>query len=198
MSNRDGRNVAVYALNYGLCQKYSIEFGRPAEERRHRLYFVERIFDASSLLRNFVQTNQEIRCDSCDATIEFDKLEVLKHYDMRCFVCKAGTCAVVNLSKKYSDIIAGVSPDLLLPYTELGILQTLDSERRPMFASEIALELDRSYQLVGKRGKILADRGLLNRNKYESGRRQFNITDFAKKTYFSDDSASRLDVSEDG
>ncbi len=29
MSDRDGRKVVVYALNYGLCQKYTIEFGRP-------------------------------------------------------------------------------------------------------------------------------------------------------------------------
>jgi hypothetical protein len=197
MSNRDGRKVAVYALNYGLCQKYSIEFGRASEERRHRLYFVERIFDASALLQNFVKTNQEIRCDTCDAVIEFDKLDVLKHYDMRCFLCKNGTCKVVNLSQKYSEVISEVSSELLLPFTELGILQTLDSERRPMFAAEIASELDRSYQLVGKRGKILADRGLLNRNKYESGRRLFDITEIAKRTYFFDDTASRLDVSED-
>jgi hypothetical protein len=45
MSNRDAHKVAVYALNFGLCQKYSITFGRPMEKREHRLYFVERIFD---------------------------------------------------------------------------------------------------------------------------------------------------------
>ena len=47
MSDRDSRKVAIYALNYGLCQKYAIEFGRPTEKREHRLYFVERIFDAT-------------------------------------------------------------------------------------------------------------------------------------------------------
>jgi len=29
MSDRDGPKVSVFALNYGLCQKYTIEFGRP-------------------------------------------------------------------------------------------------------------------------------------------------------------------------
>ncbi len=51
MSDRDGRKVAVYALNFGLCQKYAIAFGRPTEKREHRLYFVERIFDYTPLLK---------------------------------------------------------------------------------------------------------------------------------------------------
>ena len=29
MTDRGTRKVVVYALNYGLCQKYTIEFGRP-------------------------------------------------------------------------------------------------------------------------------------------------------------------------
>ncbi|HEY8611863.1 MAG TPA: hypothetical protein VIL69_11300, partial [Roseomonas sp.] len=44
-SDREGRRVSVYALNYGLCNKYQISFGRPAEKREDRLYFVERVFD---------------------------------------------------------------------------------------------------------------------------------------------------------
>jgi hypothetical protein len=46
MSDRGGRKVVVYALNYGLCQKYTIEFGRPTGQREFRLYFIERIFDS--------------------------------------------------------------------------------------------------------------------------------------------------------
>jgi hypothetical protein len=43
MKDRDGRKVSVFALNFGLCEKHSIEFGRPAGKREYRLYFVERI-----------------------------------------------------------------------------------------------------------------------------------------------------------
>jgi hypothetical protein len=57
MSDRDGRRVSVYALNYGLCEKYSIEFGRPGEHREHRLYFVERIFDYGPLLQEYIASN---------------------------------------------------------------------------------------------------------------------------------------------
>lgn len=193
MSDRDGHKVAVYALNYGLCQKYAIAFGRPTEKREHRLYFVERIFDYSSLLRKFIQQNQEIRCTDCGTTYEPAKLEALKMFGMRCPTCKVGTCAITNLSRKYESLLKQVAPELLLPPTELGILQTLETEKRPMFAGEIAAEMDKSYQLVGRRGKTLAERGLVKRD-YEQGRRVFEITPLAEASYFTEDSTDALDV----
>jgi hypothetical protein len=194
MNDRDGHRVSVFALNFGLCQKYAIEYGRPTEKREHRLYFVERIFDYSPILQKFMQSNQEIRCDTCDSTVPLDKLDALTLYGMICPTCKTGTCKVINLSKKYENILAGISPELLLPYTELGILQTLKTENRPMYASEIASELDRSYQLVGKRGKMLAQRGLVDRKENEEGRRTFNITDLATQSYFGDSEFAALEV----
>jgi hypothetical protein len=50
MTDRSGRKVSVFALNYGLCSKYDIRFGRPLGEREFRLYFVERFFDYSPLV----------------------------------------------------------------------------------------------------------------------------------------------------
>ena len=194
MSDRDGRKVSVYALNFGLCQKYAIAFGRPAGRREHRLYLVERIFDDTPLLHRFMQQNQEIRCDSCNETFELDKLPALQMFSMRCPKCNKGTCCVTNLSKKYESLLASVSPALLLPQTELGILQTLASEKRPMFAAEIGDEMDKSYQLIGKRGKVLAERGLVNRFETDQGRRAFEITHLAEESYFSNDSEVQLEV----
>jgi hypothetical protein len=80
-----------------------------------------------------------------------------------------------------------------LPLAEPGILQTLESEHRPMFAAEIAAELDRSYQLIGKRGKTLAERDLVARKEVDN-RRSFEITKLAEKTYFADEPASGLTI----
>src|SRR6185312_7996160 len=116
-----------------------------------RLYFVERIFDNTPLLRKFMQQNQEIKCANCGTTYDLDTLDALKMIDMLCPKCKKGTCVVTNLSKKYESLLKQVAPELLLPPTELGILETLETEQRPMYAGEIAAELDKSYQLVGRR-----------------------------------------------
>ena len=185
MSDRDGRRVAVYALNFGLCQKYSIAFGRPSGHD-YRLYFVERIFDDTSILRKFMQDNQEIRCSSCGHTYEMDKLPAIQMFGMQCPECKIGICTVSNLSKRYESMLQEVSPELLLPPTELGILQILETEKRPMIASEIASELDKSYQLVGKRGRTLADRGLVTRGESDQGKRIFEITPLAEASYFNE------------
>jgi Zn finger protein HypA/HybF involved in hydrogenase expression len=194
MKDRDGSKVSVFALNYGLCQKYNITFGRPSRLREHRLYFVERIFDNTSLMRKFLEVNQEIKCDSCSQVFGIDKLNGLAMYDMLCPKCKSGTCEVINLSKKYESVIASVNPNLLLPATELGILETLYTEKREMVASEIAGELDCSYQLIGRRGRNLAERGLVTRDKNDVNRRIFSITDDARDDYFVGNEERQLDV----
>ena len=197
MSDRDGHKVAVYALSFGLCQKFAITFGRPTEKREHRLYFVERIFDYTSLLRQFMQQNQEIRCAQCGTTYELDQLNALKMFGMQCPTCKTGICAITNLSRKYESLLRSVAPELLLPPTELGILQTLETEKRAMYAGEIASELDKSYQLVGRRGKTLAERGLVQRDVNDQNRRTFQITPLAEASYFDLTLDDALDVGAD-
>lgn len=187
MRDRDGREVTVYALNYGLCQQESINFGRPQGKREYRLYYVERIFDYSGIIRGYLKMNQEIVCDDCGAKHDAESLTAIKQFGMLCPTCKKGTCKIVNLSRKYADLIKEVSDDSLLPVTELGILKILHDERESMFAKEIAAELDCSYQLVGRRGKNLADRELVTRSENDSGRRVFVISEQAVTTYFQPD-----------
>jgi len=196
MSDRDGRKVTVYALNYGLCQKYTISFGRPSGQREFRLYFVERVFDYSPLLQKYMVSNQEIRCRECGYKYSFDDFEAIKWNKMRCRECGKGICEVINLPKKYEEELREVDKSLLLPETELGILQTLHLENNEMYAAQIASELDCSYQLVGKRGRFLHDRGLVSRSKNDTGRRTFRATELAEKSYFAKDRKDSLDVSE--
>lgn len=183
MSDRDGRKVTVFALNYGLCQKYNIEFGRPTGRREYRTYYVERVFDYSAILQDYVRNNQEIVCDACGERVEFEQLEALRLFGMLCPKCKSGTCQVTNLSRKYESTLKSIDDSLLLPRIEIGILHTLGTERRALYPGDIAGELDCSYQLVGKRGKFLAERGLVNRSKSEQGRRQLSITERARQIY---------------
>ena len=197
MSDRDGRKVSVFALNYGLCQKSTIAFGRPSGKYEYRLYFVERIFDYTPILESYLKRNQEIICNSCKFVFSINDLPSLQKYQMMCPECLVGTCQVTNLSKKYEAILNEIDPELLLPRTELGILQTLRTEKTPMFAAEIAEDLDCSYQLVGKRGKFLDDRGLVKRTENEQGRRQFGLTETAERKYFTNIKKDELDIDDD-
>ena len=60
--------------------------------------------------------------------------------------------------------------------------------------AEIAGELDCSYQLIGKRGRNLADRGLVARGLNDEGRRIFNITGAAQQEYFSNNAERELNI----
>ena len=184
MSDREGRKVAVYAMNFGLCDKYTITFGRPIGEREFRLYFVERVFDYSPLVLNYLKSNQEIVCGNCGNRFEYADLEKLQFFGMKCNKCTVGTCSVTNLSRKYETELKAVSGELLLPRTELGILQTLDTTEHPMRAGEIAEEMDCSHQLIGRRAKNLEERQLVSRDTGEDGRRSYALTELAKKSYF--------------
>jgi Cdc6-like AAA superfamily ATPase/DNA-binding MarR family transcriptional regulator len=194
MTDRSARKVTVFALNYGLCSKYSIIFGRPIGEREFRLYFVERFFDYSPILRAYLAKNQEIVCDTCGHRYSFENLEALRFFGMLCKECKTGTVRVTNLSQKYAKELAAVSQDMLLPGTELGILQTLHSEGAALRAGFIAGELDCSHQLIGKRGVKLADRGLVKRYQDEQKNRLFEITDLAQESYFAEGVMESLDI----
>lgn len=196
-SDRAGNRVSVYALNYGLCIKYQVNFGRPTERREDRLYFVERVFDYNSVARTYMLNNQEIKCDNCGKEYDLAMLEAIKMFQMNCPECRAGKCRVVNLSKKYEDIIEAIKPELLLPDAELGILQTLHHEGRMMVAAEIAGELDCSGQLVGRRAKNLAERHLVHREQVVNGNvYRYEITSQAEKAYFNDVRASELSLDE--
>jgi predicted transcriptional regulator len=192
-SDRDGQRVSVYALNYGLCSKFQIQFGRPTESREDRLHFMERKFDYNSILVEYMKSNQEIRCSNCDEEYEIEILEVLKRFHMKCSNCGVGICKVVNLARKYSDIIDSVNANLLLPDSELGILHTLHGEKRKMVASEIAVELDCSGQLVGRRAKNLSERALVKRE--QAGNvYKYELTEQAKAAYFADTLTDQLNV----
>lgn len=196
MKDRDGNTVSVYAINYGLCQQQSITFGRPSGQREHRLYFVERIFDYTGIVRRFLSSNQEIKCNNCSAVHGLEKLESLLIYDMMCPTCKLGTCEVTNLSRKYEEMLKQVTPNLLLPPMDIGMLDAIFTEDNAMVASEIAGELDCSYQMIGKRGKILEDRGLVHRGRNEEGRRIFDITPDARREYFDNNKDRSLNIPE--
>jgi len=194
MSNRDGQKVSIYSLNFGLCEKYNIAFGRPTKTREQRLYFVERVFDYNPILQAYVSTNQEIQCDSCNAIFDSTELDSLRKYHMLCPVCREGTCVVTNIAKKYSDLVTKVASEQLLPETELGILRSLDSEARPLYAGEIAGELDVSHQLIGWRAKRLDEQSLIIREAAKGGRRTYKLSNDARRIYFDDRAAWGLQL----
>ncbi|WP_195983495.1 transcriptional regulator [Clostridium sp. D33t1_170424_F3] len=184
MRDKDGNDVYIISLFYGLCEAENIPWGYPRGRRDDRSYFVQRCFSYNSLLQEFLAKKQTIRCKLCGASHPMDDKAAIERYGWLCPECKAGQCIVVNLADDYKDEIESLNQELMLEETELEILQTLNSENRPMRANEISELIDKSYQLIGKRTSKLKELGFVDK-KQLNGHVHNEITERAKGVYFS-------------
>lgn len=185
MRDKDGNDVTIYALFYGLCELERLPWGYPKGRRDDRSYFVQRCFVFNSVLHSFLSQNQTIRCANCSASFPMDKKESFSLYNWVCPECREGKCSIVNLSDDYLKEIEALNKDLMLEEIELQILETLHTENRPMPAGEISIMIDVTYQFIGKRTAKLQQLNLVKKDN-STGVVVNSITNQAIDTYFSD------------
>lgn len=183
MRDKDGNDVYIIALFYGLCESENIPWGYPRGRRDDRSYFVQRCFSYNSLLQEFLAKKQTIRCKRCGASHPMDDKAAIERFGWLCPECKAGQCIIVNLADDYKEEIDSLNQELMLEETELEILQALHNENRPMRANEISELVDKSYQLIGKRTGKLKELGYVDK-KHLSGHMYNEITERARGIYF--------------
>ena len=153
--DKDGRFINVYWLNHGLCQKENIIFGKGSD----RKYIIERRFNYGALIKDYIDSAQEIKCQTCGKVFDIVELEMLKKYSMKCYECQ-GNCVIADLNVNLPE------PSMTtLPEIEYDLLYTLAVNKKPLFASQIAAELDCSYQLISKRAMKLKELGYLKKKK---------------------------------
>lgn len=193
--DKEGREVSIFAINYGLCNRSNIQYGIPSG-RAYRQYPVERVFDYTPIIEEFLASSQRLRCEDGDCNHEEgrDKLESLQLYGMLCPKCRTGKMKISHLIESYRGQIAGVPEELLLPDIELKILNTLYHSNRQMYSRELALELDCSAHQIGSHAKNLVERELVERRK-KSGRSVYSLTQRAKTSYFNQEDLEKTRVS---
>jgi hypothetical protein len=184
MRDKDGNDVYIIALFYGLCEAEKIPWGYPRGRRDDRSYFVQRCFSYNALLQEFLSKKQTIRCKKCGASHPMDDKAAIERFGWLCPECKAGHCIVVNLADDYKEEINSLNQELMLEEAEVEILQVLNSEQRPMRANEISELIDKSYQLIGKRTSKLKELGYVDK-RIINGHMHNVITERAIGIYFS-------------
>lgn len=186
MRDKDGKDISVFALYYGLCVKEKLEWGYPKRQRYDKDYFKQRIFSFNTTLHEFLKRTQIIKCTDCGAVFSIDEKDKIEFFDWLCRECKVGKCQVVKLDKDFTHELSHLKEHELLEPIEIEILQTLYSEDKAMRSKEISALLDVTYQLVGKRTDKLQEKGLVDKQ-YQNHVRVITITDKAKSIYFGDD-----------
>jgi len=182
--DKAGKDVIVYALFLGLCESERMNWGYP-EGRDYRNYFVQRCFEYTRTVHQFLSKNQTIKCNSCGHCHSMDKKESIELFKWRCPECMEGTCSIVNLSDDFKEEVQKLNRDIMLEPVELEIITTLNDESRKMRAGEISSLIDTTHQMVGRRTSKLQEMGLINkeRDPYD-GRMKSELTQNCKSIYF--------------
>ena len=176
-SNRDGKKISIYCLNYGLAFKNNILWGRKPGST-YRKYFIERPFDYSKIILNFFSGRKKIVCSNskCNRVFsEDDLLGGLKFTNMTCPDCHQKVLIIENTSKEIKDLINKYSKTIQLPEVDYDILRELSLQHSDdVYARDIAEETDYSSKLIAAHCKKLdRDYGLIVRNTKSSPYKYF-------------------------
>lgn len=173
----------MFALDYGLCRKFNLSFGRPKDSSL-RKYYIEHRFTLNNLIKNHFNNSQIISCEN-GHEFPFGLLSELEKFGMNCPECCKqrvfSSCRVEVSNKAILEKIASYESNSIRLEDEIEyrIIDYLNRDKFKSYsASEISQELDCSWQLVNKRADKLLGLSLISvdGNKKSNQRRYFNIT----------------------
>lgn len=168
MSDRDGKKVSVYCLNYGLTLLENMRWGKPSGND-YRKYFIARPFSFDGIFENFLRESKHIQCinPECGKSYPYDQLPFLEFNKMRCNECQSEV-KVKSVSDEIKTELDKLDKTKLLPSIDLGVLHELNGSNEKMYARDLSEELDISSHLIAKRAKRLdEDKGLVDRDRGE-------------------------------
>lgn len=149
LSDKDGKKVSVYCLNYGLCQKYNLLWGKP-DGGKFSKYFTQRPFNMSVVINEFLMRTQVIYCSKCGKKFTQDQLPYLEFAHFKCNSCGGLVVKRSMLSTSMRDKLHKIQESDLLPQAETKVLLYLSKQNHALLARDIAEELDMSSQSVAK------------------------------------------------
>lgn len=187
INDKDNNPSTLYAINYGMCQKNNLKYGRP-KDTELRKYYSERKFLFNDLIKDHFNESQEIRCPN-GHVFPFENYNAMKAYGMSCPTCSAQLhqfveCKLEMTNKHILEIIRNyVDNSLKLnDGLEYEIINFLGNNKENDFrASIIAGELDCTYQLIAKRTQKLIDRELVYISRDDGQRRYYKISQYGLK-----------------
>lgn len=167
MSNRDGKKVNVYCLNYGLARKNNIIWGKP-RGTEFRKYYIERPFNYTNLILNELKEIQVIYCsnkENCSRKFREEEIPFLQFTHFKCPECGSDVIIEKVIDNEIElEFTEEKGLSKLYP-EEMQIVIELSSRTSPVLARDIAEEVDMNSIRVGQLGRKLAKSGIIIRKK---------------------------------
>lgn len=185
LSDKDGNIVYIYCINYGLAKKNNILWGKP-KGSKYRKYFIERPFNFSKVIEDYMSTTKKIQCTNpiCGKLFKVEELPFLEFNNNKCNAC-GSLVSKVSISEQVINEMTKIDERKLLPKENLKIiLELYNSDNVLKYAREIAEELDYSKNLVAIRCKVLDEKyGLIERIKKGNEPYKYRLTEKAIEQY---------------
>lgn len=166
MNDKFNNPSTLYAIDYGLCKKYSLNFGRPKDSKL-RKYYNEYKFIFNDLVKEHFSTVQIIVCEN-GHEFNISNLKKIEEFNWTCPKCIRNNifskCKVVSpekLCEKVSQYkLNGIELQDNIEYELLDFLYKKGS-KNSFSAVEISKELDYNWQLISKRAGLLITKHLV-------------------------------------
>lgn len=179
-SNRDQKKVNIYCINYGLCEKNNILWGKH-EGRDYRTYFIERPFNYTKIILQQIREIKIIKCKGCGRIFSENEKVGLEFTGYKCPTCHED---VEETTKQEDSVVNDLRIACELPQIskdELTILLELNNRTDFVQAKEFAGDVDiNSYRLGKICKKMDEDKGLVSR-KMDVTPYEYRISERGKK-----------------
>ncbi|WP_313532029.1 hypothetical protein [Sphingobacterium multivorum] len=165
---KDKSNISstLFALDYGLCRKNNLNYGRP-KDAEHRKYYSDSRFSLNHIIREHYNSTQVLKCDN-GHEFSFELLKQFEMYEMNCPSClKEGEikkCKITVSNKELVEKIQEIEKTSLLQvdFDEFRILYALRQFSPISLPVKKLGELnDMSFQFVSKRIPKLIELGFI-------------------------------------
>lgn len=178
----DKNNIpsTLFSIDYGLCRKNSINYGRP-KDQEFRKYYNDSRFNFNNLIVSHFNDTQILRCER-GHEFNFELLDSIKRFsNMNCPTCiQEQVFSKVEIVVSNKELIERIrlmesSTSILDDINEYNLLCCLNQKYpKSLSSSEIASEIDCSWQFVNKRAERLIEKALI----------EIDITRSYKKRYY--------------
>lgn len=156
-SNRDGKAVSIYCFNYGLAKKNNILWGKP-KGNEYRTYFIERPFNYTTLILEQIKETKVLKCTNpqCGRVFSESERVGLEFTHYKCPDCSATVIEESVIDAEIEKKLKGVTLRKITA-DEMNVLLALNSQTNPVFAKDIAADVDMNSQRISKICKRLAE-----------------------------------------
>jgi len=172
--DKDGKDISIFSLNYGLCIDNNIIF----DEKSDRKFRIERVFDFNKLVNEWMNNSKDLICIDCSHKYPIEQKDMFIKFNMPCTKCQGQVKLLPVIDDEVKKRFDSIDK---LPKKEYEVLIILKS-KSSLRANELGAELDRAYQSinhsVGKNSKI-KQLVYIDRSQ-ENGVARFSITDDGK------------------